>query len=85
MRVARLLADRTVDARLGSDYGFGAGARDWTLMGRVMIGFSVGTSISAPVGGVPYQRLGSKVPFIFSLVLRTLRWLAPSAPRSKLN
>lgn len=34
-----------------------------------MIGFSVGQLIGPPVGGVLYERLGYKAPFVFGLIL----------------
>lgn len=40
-----------------------------TVMGNVMIGFSVGVLIGAPVGGVLYDKLGYRAPFVFALCL----------------
>ncbi|GAA5855560.1 hypothetical protein JCM9279_005121 [Rhodotorula babjevae] len=40
-----------------------------TVLGNVMIGYSVGQAIGPPVGGVLYERLGYRAPFIFSIVL----------------
>lgn len=37
--------------------------------GWIMIGFSVGQLIGPPVGGVLYERLGYKAPFVFALIL----------------
>ncbi|KAK4052951.1 hypothetical protein OIO90_004075 [Microbotryomycetes sp. JL221] len=39
------------------------------LMGIVMSGYSAGQTIGPPVGGVLYDRLGYRAPFIFSLIL----------------
>ncbi|KAI5475475.1 MFS multidrug transporter [Pseudohyphozyma bogoriensis] len=39
------------------------------VMGQVMIGFSVGTVIGPPVGGVLYERMGYRAPFVFALCL----------------
>lgn len=39
------------------------------VMGNVMIGFSVGVLIGAPVGGVLYDRMGYRAPFVFALCL----------------
>ncbi|KAK4704865.1 hypothetical protein P7C70_g1339, partial [Phenoliferia sp. Uapishka_3] len=39
------------------------------VMGQVMIGFSVGSLIGPPVGGVLYARMGYRAPFVFSLCL----------------
>ncbi|KAM0748071.1 MFS general substrate transporter [Meredithblackwellia eburnea MCA 4105] len=40
-----------------------------TVMGQVMIGFSLGSLIGPPVGGVLYARMGYRAPFIFALCL----------------
>lgn len=34
-----------------------------------MIGFSVGQLIGPPIGGVLYERLGYRAPFVFALCL----------------
>ncbi|KAK4048805.1 hypothetical protein OIV83_004571 [Microbotryomycetes sp. JL201] len=39
------------------------------LMGIVMSGYSAGQTIGPPIGGVLYDRLGYRAPFIFSLIL----------------
>ncbi|GAA5863358.1 hypothetical protein JCM3774_005264 [Rhodotorula dairenensis] len=40
-----------------------------TVLGAVMIGFSCGQAIGPPVGGVLYERMGYRAPFVFSLIL----------------
>ncbi|GAA5906007.1 hypothetical protein JCM8208_006316 [Rhodotorula glutinis] len=52
-----LLVDSVPEQRLG------------TVLGYVMVGYSVGQAIGPPVGGVLYERLGYRAPFIFSIVL----------------
>lgn len=37
-----------------------------------MIGFSVGQLIGPPIGGVLYERLGYRAPFVFALCLSKL-------------
>ncbi|ORY87390.1 major facilitator superfamily domain-containing protein [Leucosporidium creatinivorum] len=44
-------------------------ARVGIVMGYVMIGFSVGQLIGPPIGGVLYERLGYRAPFVFALCL----------------
>ncbi|GAA5925976.1 hypothetical protein JCM3775_005166 [Rhodotorula graminis] len=52
-----LVTDSVPEERLGS------------VLGYVMVGFSCGQAIGPPVGGVLYERLGYRAPFIFSIVL----------------
>ncbi|KAL8286762.1 hypothetical protein RQP46_004290 [Phenoliferia psychrophenolica] len=38
-------------------------------MGQVMLGFTLGSLIGPPIGGVLYARLGYRAPFVFALCL----------------
>ncbi|SCZ90569.1 BZ3500_MvSof-1268-A1-R1_Chr9g10882 [Microbotryum saponariae] len=44
-------------------------ARVGIIMGYVMVGFTVGQLIGPPVGGVLYERMGYRAPFVFALCL----------------
>lgn len=46
------------------------------LQGYVMIGFSIGSLVGPPIGGVLYSRLGYRAPFIFILCLGKILYKA---------
>ncbi|GAA5865619.1 hypothetical protein JCM3774_002073 [Rhodotorula dairenensis] len=52
-----LITDSVPEVRIG------------TVLGAVMVGFSCGQAIGPPVGGVLYERMGYRAPFVFSLIL----------------